>query len=555
MNSTDTTDQTIDPVTNPLADINKNITEAYDKQVYTSNAFPFSSPGHLRAAAHLYNLETVPLENARVLELGCAGGGNLLPFAVQYPNAHVVGVDLSSVQIAQGQQVVQALGLNNLHLKAMCLTDITPEEFGQFDYIISHGVFSWIPPEVREAMMRIVRDHLSPNGIAYISYNTYPGWKAGDIVRDAMLLHSHSAQNEEEKIASAKAMLNLLSEGIAQGNPLAPSLRAAVAQLRKHSDYYIAHEYLEIFNSPCYLLEFVNMADQYDLTHVGDAEPHVELSATFGQNVQLNHSLIAMGQAREVRQQYLDFAVGRNFRKSLLVHKDRAHLIPMSPDTDKLTELYWAGHFTAEESDKNTPKNKRVFRNHKNLTTYTRYTAIVSIFNALSAAWPAPLSVNTLSQCVAQDHPHMSEEEISKLVLRSLKTLFQLNNIRYCLEPPALINTPDSNKSQSITLTLGAQHLLLKQTDQLLGLGTYNLWHETTKITLKEAEVFVISCMNGERSRKQLAVQLRDALHRGFVQSTNGDSLKGQRNLDAQAEKIVVRLLELLQYQALLVSN
>lgn len=140
---------------------------------------------------------------------------------------------------------------------------------------------------------RILRDNLSSDGVGYISYNTYPGWKESDIVRDAMLLHSHSAQNREDKLASAKAMLNLLSDGIAASNPLAPSLRAAVAQLQKHSDYYIAHEYLEIFNNPCYLLEFVNLANQYGLTQVGDAEPHAEMSATYGQNVQLHHSLIA----------------------------------------------------------------------------------------------------------------------------------------------------------------------------------------------------------------------------------------------------------------------
>src|SRR5690606_24704578 len=137
-----------------------------------------------------------------------------------------------------------------------------------------------------------------------------------------------------DKLASAKAVLNLLSDGIASSNPLAPSLRGAVAQLKKHSDYYISHEYLEMFNNPCYLLEFVNLADQHGLVHVGDADPHAELSATYGKNVQLNHSLVALGQPREMRQQYLDFAVGRNFRKSLLVHKDRADEILISPDLE-----------------------------------------------------------------------------------------------------------------------------------------------------------------------------------------------------------------------------
>src|SRR5690606_20429029 len=107
-----------------------------------------------------------------------------------------------------------------------------------------------------------------------------------------MLLHSHGAESDDEKLARAKAMLNLLSEGISPSAPLSPSLRHAVAELRKHSDYYVAHEYLETFNSPCYLLEFVSLAGKYEITHVGDAEPHGEMSSAFGLNVQLNHSLV-----------------------------------------------------------------------------------------------------------------------------------------------------------------------------------------------------------------------------------------------------------------------
>ncbi|WP_417276611.1 methyltransferase regulatory domain-containing protein [Castellaniella sp.] len=383
------------PILDDTAGANEDISAAYDKQIYTSNAFPFTSPGHLRAAAHLYGLNSVPLAQARVLELGCAGGGNLLPFALAYPQAQVLGVDLSAVQVAQGQQVIDALGVKNLRLQAMSLTDITPD-FGQFDYIIAHGVFSWVPPEVREAMMRIVRDNLSPLGLGYISYNTYPGWKAGDIVRDAMLLHSHSAQTDEDKLASAKAMLRLLSGGIAQTNPLAPSLRAAVAQLEKHSDYYIAHEYLELFNNPCYLLEFASMAEQHDLVHVGDSEPNIELSVTYGQNVQLNHSLVALGQPRVLRQQYLDFAVGRNFRKSLLVRGDRTEQILIGPDLERLADLRWAAYFIEAPLDEATSEGMTVFRNHQNKLLYTRDTLVIQVVKALSSAWPVSLNFDTL---------------------------------------------------------------------------------------------------------------------------------------------------------------
>ena len=536
-----------------LHDVNKDITETYDKQVYTSNAFPFSSPGHLRAAAHLWGLESVPLENARVLELGCAGGGNLLPFAVAYPNAHVVGVDLSSVQVNQGKEVIEALGLKNLHLHAMSLTDITPD-FGQFDYIIAHGVFSWVPPEVREAMLRILRDNLSPLGIGYISYNTYPGWKAGDIVRDAMLLHSHGAQTEDEKLASAKAVLNLLSDGIAQSNPLAPSLRAAVAQLRKHSDYYIAHEYLEIFNNPCYLLEFVNLADQYNLTHIGDAEPHVEMSVTYGQNVQLNHSLVALGQPREMRQQYLDFAVGRNFRKSLLVHKDRANQIAVSPNLDRLADLRWAGHFTPIASKDKAPRNRLSFKNHRNLSVHSSNPIVVAILNILTNIWPSSINFNDLVNSIrlfpSKTH---SSDDLDKEVLVALQTLFHLNSLRYTLEKTAYDRDHTGKTINTIKTIYGFTYLIEQQQNQNFSIGLYNLWHEGVNIKLKKAEHYITQKIDSTEDRKQLTNKLRDALKQGFVPAGDGTFLTGQRNLDSKAAKMLGDLLDLLKRQGLII--
>lgn len=538
-----------------LQQANREITETYEKQIYTSNAFPFSSPGHLRAAAHLWGVETVPLENARVLELGCAGGGNLLPFAVAYPNAHVVGIDLSSGQVAQGQQVVQALGLQNLHLHAMSLTEITPE-FGQFDYIVAHGVFSWVPPEVRQAMMRVLRENLSPKGVGYISYNTYPGWKAGDIVRDAMLLHAHSVEKEEDRLPAAKAMLNLLSEGIATNNPLASSLRAAVAQLRKHSDYYLAHEYLEIFNNPCYLLEFVNMADQHGVAHVGDADPHVEMAATYGQNVQLNHSLVAIGQPRVMRQQYLDFATGRNFRKSLIVHQERAGQILDTPNIEALAELRWAGHFTEVDAPEGSPQNRRSFRSHKNHPLHTNEAPVLAVIQALSRAWPASLDFDSLVEAAkAGQSPGQTEDDAAarKAVLGALQTLFRLNSLRYTREASPYETGALASQSDAPTLIPGFAHILEKRKDPGFGVGTYNLWHDSVNLRFQEAEAWLLPHINGANSRKQLATLLRDALSAGKVPSTDGQSLKGQRNLDAVADKIVGKLLDLLKRHGTLV--
>jgi len=123
----------------------------YDAAPYDSHAFPQSAPGQLAAIAHLFGLDTPEVSTARVLEIGCASGGNLIPFAAQHPQARAVGIDLSPV------------------------------------FVICHGVYSWVPANVQEAILAAFRSLMAPEGVGYLSYNVYPGWKAKEIVRDAML--------------------------------------------------------------------------------------------------------------------------------------------------------------------------------------------------------------------------------------------------------------------------------------------------------------------------------------------------------------------------------
>ncbi|AOR59115.1 methyltransferase domain-containing protein [Pectobacterium parmentieri] len=556
----DPPDNAIPPVNNmtalisdDMAQHNQAIAQSYDRQVYESGAFSFSSPGHLRAAAQLFGLESVPLAQARVLELGCAGGGNLLPFALAYPQAHVVGVDLSTMQVEQGQELVAALGIKNLHLQAMSLTDITPE-FGEFDYIIAHGVFSWIPPEVRNGMLRVMRENLSPNGIAYISYNTYPGWKAGDIVRDAMLLHSHGLQDDETRLNSAKAVLNLLSKGIASNNAMSTALVNVVNHLSAQSDHYITHEYLETFNSPCYLLEFADLLQQNGLEHVGDAEIHTELAIIYGEHVQLNHSLVAMGQPRVLRQQYLDFAIGRNFRKSIVVHQQRAEQVRVSPDLEQLADLRWAGYFEETSPAEATPKGMRRFVNHNNNDLLTRSKTMLAVIQSLTEAWPATLDVDTLAAKVKVTLGNSDDTEMRQAVLAELQLLFRLGRLRYTLDTGPYDHYDKTAAMAKPKLVASLAYLVAKRHEQGLGIKIHNLWHETVNLALNDAERFLLPNLDGSRSTMELRTLLRDALYQGWVPNTDGIYLKGQRNLDAIAGEILNKLLKVLHKTALLLS-
>jgi 2-polyprenyl-3-methyl-5-hydroxy-6-metoxy-1,4-benzoquinol methylase len=123
----------------------------------------------------------------------CAAGGNLIPFAARHPEASALGVDLSTVQVSQGVAAIAHAGLSNVQLRAFNIADIDAS-FGQFDYIVCHGVYSWVPGPVQDAILRICSENLAPNGVAYVSYNVYPGWKSREIVRDAMILRGSPAR-------------------------------------------------------------------------------------------------------------------------------------------------------------------------------------------------------------------------------------------------------------------------------------------------------------------------------------------------------------------------
>src|SRR5262245_8757143 len=159
---------------------------SYDVVPYESNVFSQSHPDRLATIATLLGMRPAPVTDCRVLELGCASGGNVIPMAVSLPGSRFVGIDLSSRQIEMGRRTVESLALTNLDLKQFDIRNLT-KDVGQFDYIICHGVFSWVPREVQDKILEVCAQNLSPRGVAYVSYNTYPGWHMRGLIRDMML--------------------------------------------------------------------------------------------------------------------------------------------------------------------------------------------------------------------------------------------------------------------------------------------------------------------------------------------------------------------------------
>jgi SAM-dependent methyltransferase len=287
---------------------------SYDQIPYPSLAIRRTHPSHLAVLARLFGLPAPPPRRCRVLELGCAAGGNLLPMAVDFPDSQFLGIDASARQIADGQALVDALGLKNIELQPLDILAI-PSDLEPFDYILCHGVFSWVPRPVQDQILQIGRRLLAPHGVVYISYNTYPGWYLRAVVRDMMRYHVRHLQDPREKIGQARALLDFLAKS-ASGRTEAyrQVLRDEAEILSQREDAYLFHEHLEDTNQGLYLHEFLERAEKVGLQYLADAEFSAMLPSDFGPEVAglLDQAPLV------VQEQYLDFLRNRSFRGTLL---------------------------------------------------------------------------------------------------------------------------------------------------------------------------------------------------------------------------------------------
>jgi methyltransferase-like protein/cyclopropane fatty-acyl-phospholipid synthase-like methyltransferase len=307
---------------------------SYEEVPYESKPIPGSHPDGLATMAILHGLEPPPVECCRVLELGCAAGGNLLPMALTLPEGRFVGIDLSPRQIADGQAMIDTLGVRNLVLQPLSILDV-PDDLSTFDYILCHGVYSWVPREVQDKILAVCKRHLAPNGVAYVSYNTYPGWHLRGMVRDMLVYHARQFDDPATRVQQARAFLDFLVQALADSNTTYGKLIQEEAdQLRPQTDSYFLHEELEAVNDPVYFHQFAERAAAHGLQYLSEAR-----WSSFDANLppELDEALKQMTSDLIEREQYLDFLRNRTFRRTLLCHAD----VPLNrnPTSDLVTRF------------------------------------------------------------------------------------------------------------------------------------------------------------------------------------------------------------------------
>ena len=293
--------------------------DPYDLFPYRSVAFPETHPAHLASLGRLFGLNTADPEECRVLEIGCASGGNLIPMAWHLRGSRFVGIDLSRTQIQAGLALSRRLKLSNLELRRADILELG-DDLGELDYILAHGVYSWVAPAVREHLLGTAGQLLAPGGLLYLSYNALPGWRMRGMLRDILLHACRNADTPAAKLDAAHAALERLTSAIDKLDALsAQYLREEIASLRGSHPSYLFFEYLAEHNDAVLFRDFVADCKRHGLRYVCDTELRTLFPSTYGNQVEQALADIEDGVELE---QWLDFVTNRNFRQSLLCRAD-----------------------------------------------------------------------------------------------------------------------------------------------------------------------------------------------------------------------------------------
>lgn len=355
--------------------------QSYDELPYDSLPLPETQPDFLAAVARLHGFDAPDPARARILELGCASGGNLIPLAWRWPEARCVGVELSRVQAQAGADFIRQLGLSNVCVVHGDLAAL-PADLGEFDYITAHGVFSWVPPAVQDALLDLCRRHLSPHGVAYISFNVAAGWAALEPLRAALRARTGA---ELAAPARCREALQVLDELEAQWTD--PALLKEIAYLRSAAPSYLFHEYLAEFNAPLQFTAFTARLAAHDLRYVAEAGPRravVELDGARGLDA------ARMSKRWLDAEAALDEALTTRFRRAVIARAD-APCVAHPAQADALSELAFYADLRSDEEIDLDQATEQCFVNPAGNTFPVALPTMKAAVMALSARYPAAI--------------------------------------------------------------------------------------------------------------------------------------------------------------------
>ena len=314
--------------------VNDPVRQLYSERRYPALSHPVTDISRLAVSARVAGMQRLAMPVAcRVLEFGCASGHNLLPLAARYPKSEFTGIDYSDTAIRAARQAAYAAGLENIRFEVADLEHWRPSH--PCDYLIAHGVLSWVPDAVKARLMDLCAQVLSDSGVACISYNTLPGWS---LRRDVVPLVRALAGNPVAAGlgGSVEAVAAALAEMAGSGTPHALNLRAICGDIARKGAAVLPFDDFAPVCDPLYFAQFADWAGQRGLRYLGEARLQDNLPE--GLDPASWEKLAPLAADPVLFQQTIDLLSGRTHRNSLLCRQEA----PLEEGTTTAVVLHFA---------------------------------------------------------------------------------------------------------------------------------------------------------------------------------------------------------------------
>ena len=381
----------------------------YDAVEYPGFAYAHTHPDQLAVMALLYGLEPAPVASCRVLEIACNEGANLIPMAYAIPGSEFVGFDIAPECVARGQERIAELGLKNIRLFAADLIKVG-RELGEFDYIIAHGLYAWVPEPVRDRLLALCGELLTPNGVAFVSYNALPGSHLRQMMREMMLFRTRGIADPDEKIRAGVEFIAALAETHPDGKFYRALFEEQLNRLRVKRPHVLFHDDFSSSYHPVYFSQFIEHAGTHGLQYLCEAELPNPNDPCFKPEFQ--HTVQAIPTDLIAQEQMFDFARMRSYRETLLCrehHQLKRKFPPASFD-----RFLFASPIASEPAENESARFYTIATGSK---LHCVQASTIAVLEKLISAWPHALTFGELIAVLAE-HGAVESEKVALLLLQ-----------------------------------------------------------------------------------------------------------------------------------------
>lgn len=504
----------------------------YDKILYPSYIHEQTHPDRLATLGALHGMKPSSISNCRVLELGCGSGTNIISMAFFLPESEFVGIDSASQPIINGRARAKAIGLKNLTLHQLNLLDDI-HHLGDFDYIIAHGLYSWVPSDVRDRILAICQNHLRPQGVAYVSYNAYPGCYLRQITREMMLIHTKDLTNPQESINQSLSLIKWLAEAQTRSNAYSKLIKEKHAHLSKRIESSIYHDELSEVNQPVYFYQFVYHAAKYGLQFLSEADYFEMYPHNFPQETIQKLQEMAVKDIH-VKEQYLDFLQGRSFRQTLLCRRDMK--LNRTPMIEDLKNLYIASPALAKSPEPDVKsKSAEDFVAPTGSMVSTDHPVAKAALYYLSTIWPLSASFGELLTATSA---LLSSDKDERDIAQDESALYEFILRTYSMGLTRLSSIPSICVAEAGERPLASPLARMQITSDS---PVTNLFHQQVMIEGDLAKELLV-LLDGTRDHAALLKELTDVIESGKVFPDNEDVER--KEIDKLLEKLPAAIEE-----------